>query len=134
PRGTANRDFKRHKDGVFRLAWSPTLDTEIATSVYYGRYTPDFLPSEARCGVGVDGKATFGPFEVEGEYIVTKYNGITRVARGFANAVLERQLEAGTAPLNTVVDFELAGVDSTQQGYWVDVRLRFFTDYYRYRD
>src|SRR5437899_3467254 len=121
-RGTANLDFKRDKAGAFRLAWSPTLETEIATSVYYGRYTPDFLPSEALWGVGVDGKATFGPFEVEGEYIVTEYNGITRVARGFANAVLERQLEAGTAPLNTVVDFELAGLASTKQGYWLDLR------------
>src|SRR5213593_1404851 len=130
-RGTANLDFKRDKAGVFRLAWSPTLETEIATSVYYGRYTPDFLPSEALWGVGVDGKATFGPFEVEGEYIVTEYNGITRVARGFANAVLERQLEAGTAPLNTVVDFELAGLASTKQGYWLDLRYRFFPDFLR---
>ena len=130
-RGTANLDFKRDKAGVFRLAWSPTLETEIATSVYYGRYTPDFLPSEALWGVGVDGKATFGPFEVEGEYIVTKYNGITRVARGFANAVLERQLEDGTAPLNTVVDFELAGLASTKQGYWLDLRYRFFPDFLR---
>src|SRR5213593_4121415 len=130
-RGTANLDFKRDKAGAFRLAWSPTLETEIATSVYYGRYTPDFLPSEALWGVGVDGKATFGPFEVEGEYIVTEYNGITRVARGFANAVLERQLEAGTAPLNTVVDFELAGLASTKQGYWLDLRYRFFPDFLR---
>ena len=130
-RGTANLDVKRDKAGAFRLAWSPTLETEIATSVYYGRYTPDFLPSEALWGVGVDGKATFGPFEVEGEYIVTKYNGITRVARGFANAVLERQLEAGTAPLNTVVDFELAGLASTKQGYWLDLRYRFFPDVLR---
>jgi len=130
-RGTANLDFKRDKAGAFRLAWSPTLETEIATSVYNGRYTPDFLPSEALWGVGVDGKATFGPFEVEGEYIVTEYNGITRVARGFANAVLERQLEAGTAPLNTVVDFELAGLASTKQGYWLDLRYRFFPDFLR---
>src|SRR5207245_5777184 len=69
--------------------------------------------------------------EVEGEYIVTKYNGITRVARGFANAVLERQLEAGTAPLNTVVDFELAGLASTKQGYWLDLRSRFVPDFLR---
>ena len=130
-RGTANLDFKRDKAGAFRLAWSPTLETEIATSVYYGRYTPDFLPSEALWGVGVDGKATFGPFEVEGEYIVTEYNGITRIARGFANAVLERQLETGTAPLNTVVDFELAGLASTKQGYWLDLRYRFFPDFLR---
>jgi uncharacterized protein YifE (UPF0438 family) len=130
-RGTANLDFKRDKAGALRLAWSPTLESEIAASVYYGRYTPDFLPSEALWGVGVDGKATFGPFEVEGEYIVTRYNGITRVARGFANAVLERALESGTAPLNTTVDFELAGVASTKHGYWLDLRYRFFPDVLR---
>ena len=62
---------------------------------------------------------------------MTEYNGITRIARGFANAVLERQLEAGTAPLNTVVDFELAGLASTKQGYWLDLRYRFFPDFLR---
>jgi len=130
-RGTANLDFKRDKAGAFRLAWSPTLESEIGASVYYGRYTPDFLPSEALWGAGIDGKATFGAFEIEGQYILTTYNGIQRVARGFANAVLERQLETGTAPLNSTIDFELAGLASTKHGYWLDLRYRFFPDFLR---
>jgi len=130
-RGTANLDFKRDKAGAFRLAWSPSIGQEIGGSVYYGRYTPDFLPSEALWGVGLDGKATMGSFEIEGEYIVTRYNGIRRVARGFADAVADRQIETGVTPLNTTVEFELAGLASTKHGYWVDLRYRFFPEFLR---
>lgn len=130
-RGTANLDLKRDKAGAFRLAWSPTLESEIAASVYYGRYTPDFLPSEALWGVGLDGKVALGDFEIEGEYILTRYNGITRVARGFASAVAEKQIATGLTPLNTTIDFELAELASTRHGYWLDLRYRFFPDVLR---
>src|SRR5262249_9036191 len=130
-RGTANLDFKRDKAGAFRLAWSPSLGQEIGGSGSYGRYTPDFLPAEALWGVGVDGKATFGNFEIEGEYILTRYNGINRVARGFADAVADRQIETGVTPLNTTIEFELAGLASTKHGYWVDLRYRFFPEFLR---
>jgi len=45
--------------------------------------------------------------------------------------VLERQLESGTAPLNSTIDFELAGLASTKHGYWLDLRYRFFPDFLR---
>jgi hypothetical protein len=129
-RGTANIDLKRDKAGALRVAWSPTLGDEIGASVYYGRYTPDFLPSEALWAVGLDGKLTLGPFEIEGEYVLSHMNGIRRVARGFADAVAEREFAAGT-PLDVVVEFELAGLADTKHGYWLDFRYRFFPDFLR---
>jgi hypothetical protein len=128
-RGTANLDIKRDKAGAFRLAWSPAIGHEIGASVYYGRYTPDFLPSEAIWAVGLDGKFTLGPFEIEGEYIRTHFNRIRNVARGFAQAVAEKQIAAGTAPLDVAVEFELAGLASTKHGYWLDLRYRFWPEF-----
>src|SRR5215510_1450048 len=130
-RGTANIDVKKDKAGALRVFWSPSIGNEIGTSVYYGRYTPDFLPSEAVWSVSGDGKLTFGPFEVEGEYVYTRWNGIKRVAQGFANAVAEQELASGTAPLDVVVEFELAGLADSKQGYWLDLRYRFFPDFLR---
>jgi hypothetical protein len=129
-RGTANIDLKRDKAGAFRLGWSPEPATDIGVSTYYGRYTPDFLPSEAVWAIGLDGKTAFGPFEIEGEYILTHYDGIRRVARGFAAAVANREFTAGT-PLEVAVEFELAGLADTKHGYWVDLRYRFFPDFLR---
>lgn len=130
-RGTANVDVKRDKAGALRLAWSPALGQELGLSGYYGRYTPDFLPSESVWAISADGKATFGPFEIEGEYVYTRFGGINRVARGFAQAVAEREFSTGTAPLEATVDFELAGLADTKHGYWLDLRYRFFPDVLR---
>jgi hypothetical protein len=130
-RGTANIDVKKEKAVGARLGWSPALGYEVGASGYYGRYTPDFLPSEPLWVLGADGKATFGPFEIEGQYIYTRYEGIDRVAKGFARAVAEQEFEAGTAPLNTAVEFELAGLADHKHGYWLDLRYRFFPDFLR---
>ncbi|HEY3064914.1 MAG TPA: hypothetical protein VGL09_03935 [Methylomirabilota bacterium] len=130
-RGTANIDLKNEKAGAFRLAWSPAIGHEIGASAYYGRYTPDFLPSASVWSVSVDGKTTLGPFEIEGEYVLTRYDDILRVARGFARAVSERAFEAEVPPLTTTVEFELAGLAETKHGYWLDVRYRFFPDFLR---
>jgi hypothetical protein len=129
-RGTANLDLKRDKAGAVRLTWSPAPGHELGASAYYGRYTPDFLPSEALWSIAFDGKTTLGPFELEGQYVRTHFNNIRRVARGFADAVAEREFSSGT-PLDVVVEFELAGLAETKQGYWLDLRYRFFPDVLR---
>ena len=129
-RGTANIDLKRDKAGAVRLSWSPQPGDEVGVSGYYGRYTPDFLPSEAVWAIGLDGKKALGAFEIEGEYVLTHYDGIRRVARGFAAAVAERSLSSDT-PLDVTVEFELAGLADTKHGYWVDLRYRFFPDFLR---
>lgn len=104
--------------------------SELGASVYYGRYTPDFLPSESVWAVARDGKTMLGPFELEGQYVFTRYNGIEHVARGFPAAVANREFSAGT-PLEVTVEFELAGLADTKHGYWADLRYRFFPDVLR---
>ena len=75
---------------------------------------------------------TFGPFEIEGEYVRTQFDGITNVAKGFAQAVLDAtRSSSGTTPLESTIEFELAGLASVKQGYWIDLRYRFFPDFLR---
>jgi hypothetical protein len=128
-RGTANLDLKRDKAGAARVAWSPAIGQELGLSGYFGRYTPDFLPSESIWAIGVDGKTTLGKFELEGEYVRTRFGGIERVARGFAQSVADRKVETGLAPLNTTIEFELAGLAATKQGYWLEGRYRFWPEF-----
>jgi hypothetical protein len=130
-RGTADIDVKHGKAVGARVAWSPGLGDEIGVSMYYGRYTPSFLPSEAIWSAAVDGKKTFGPFEIEAQYVYTRFQGIDRVVRGLANQVLEQALETGLSPVNTTIEFELAGLADTKHGYWVDLRYRFMPDFVR---
>jgi hypothetical protein len=130
-RGTANLDVKKEKAFAARLGWSPSIGNDFGISGYFGRYTPDFLPSENLYSVSADGKMTFGPFEIEGEYVRTHFGGITKVATGFAQSVLSKEIAAGTEPLESAIDFELAGLADTKQGYWLEGRYRFFPDFLR---
>jgi hypothetical protein len=130
-RGTADIDSKHGKAVGARVAWSPGLGDEIGVSMYYGCYTPSFLPSEAVWSAALDGKKTFGPFEIEAQYVYTRFQGIDRVVRGLANQVFEQALESGLSPVNTTIEFELAGLADTKHGYWVDLRYRFMPDFVR---
>ena len=130
-RGTANLDVKKEKAFAARLGWSPSIGNDFGMSGYFGRYTPDFLPAENLWSVSADGKVTLGPFEIEAEYVRTHFGGITRVARGFAQSVLSNEISSGTEPLESTIDFELAGLADTKQGYWLDLRYRFFPDFLR---
>jgi hypothetical protein len=130
-RGTANLDVKGGKAGAIRIGWSPTIGADFGVSGYFGRYTPDFLPSESLYAIGADGKVAFGPFEVEAEYVHTHFNNVKNVARGFAQAVNNAAISAGTAPLDSTLEFELSQLADTKQGYWLDLRYRFFPDFLR---
>ena len=130
-RGTANLDVKGGKAGAARIGWSPRIGTDFGISGYFGRYTPDFLPSENLYSVSADGKMAFGPFEIEAEYVYTHFNNISKVARGFAQAVNNSAISAGTAPLDSTVEFELSQLADTKHGYWLDLRYRFFPDFLR---
>jgi hypothetical protein len=87
-RGTFSDDLKSGKAIATRWAYSPWVGDEIAASFYWGRYTPDFLPNRPVFSLALDGKKSFGPFEIEGEYVNTQWSGVGRVARGFARRVL----------------------------------------------
>lgn len=127
--GTFANDLKEAKAIAGRLVYSPKLGYELAASAYFGQYTPDFLPDENLSAAGLDGLATFGPFELEGEYILTHFGGVRRVARGFAEVVRDRSsaVPSSASPnFEAEVEFELANLASTKHGYWLEGRYSFW--------
>lgn len=133
-RGTAGIDLKDAKAVTGRLAWSPVPGREIGGSFYAGRYTPEFLASETLVGFGGDGLFTLGPFEAEAQYLYTHFGNVPGVARSFARVVRDRAVftPSSTDPnFETEVEFELADLVSTKQGYWIELRYRLFPEWLR---
>jgi hypothetical protein len=128
-RGTFSDDLKTGKSIATRWAYSPSLGDEIAASLYWGRYTPDFLSNQPVFSFAVDGKKTWGPFEIEGQYVNTQWSGVRKVARGLAQKAITAESEAEIGDLETEVEFELANLANRKQGYWVDFRYRFWPDF-----
>jgi hypothetical protein len=124
--GTFGSDVKDAKAVTGRLAWSPVLGHEIAASGYFGQYTPDFLGEEDVWSVAGDGRTGWGPFELEGEYVYTKFEGIQNVARQFARRALQHESEGEVGAVETEVEFELANLARAKQGYWLEGRYRFW--------
>jgi hypothetical protein len=124
--GTFGSDVKNAKALTGRLAWSPALGHEIAASGYWGQYTPDFLGREDVWSLGLDGKTGFGPFEVEGEYVFTRFEGLNSVARQLASVAAESEQSIEGPELESVVKFDLTNISRDRQGYWLDLRYRFW--------
>lgn len=120
------RDLKDEKAVAGRVAISPALGQELAVSGYFGRYTPDFLDGEDLWSVGIDGLTTHGPFELEGQWVYTRFHGIGDVARGLARVARDRKAEGGDPELETEVELELASLARRRQGYWLEARYRFW--------
>jgi len=124
--GTFGSDVKEGKAVTGRLAFSPALGHEVAGSWYWGQYTPDFLDNEDVWSLGFDGKTGVGPFEFEGQYIFTHFDGIEGVARNLARIARDSESEFENPDLETEVEFELSGLARNKQGYWIDARYRFW--------
>ena len=100
-----------------------------AASGYYGQYTPDYLGNEDLFIVGLDGLTGRGPFELEGEYVYTQFDGTSTVARNLARVALDQSTEAGNDGLETEVEFELANLARSKQGFWLEGRYRFWPSF-----
>ena len=124
--GTFSSDVKEGKAVTGRLAFSPLLGHEVAGSWYWGQYTPDFLDHEDVYSLGFDGKTGWGPFELEGQYVFTHFDGIEGVARSLARIARDSEVEFENPDLETEVEFELSGLARNKQGYWIDGRYRFW--------
>jgi hypothetical protein len=124
--GTFGSDVKNGKAVAGRLAWSPRLGHELGGSGYFGQYTPDFLGSENLWSLAFDGKSLLGPLELEGEYVYTRFDGTNSVARQLARTALDQETNGADPTLETTVEFELANLARTKQGYWIDLRHRFW--------
>ena len=124
--GTFNLDTKDSKALTGRFAVSPSLKGEMAGSFYWGRYTPDFLPSEDVYSLSADGRWDFGIVEVEGEYVFTHFGGVEDVARGLAKSAIFNESELENDAVEHEVEFELANLATDKQGYWIELRHRFW--------
>jgi hypothetical protein len=127
--GTFGSDVKDSKAVTGRLAWSPLLGHEIAASGYYGQYTPDWLAKEDLWALAADGKTGWGPFELEGEYVYTHFEGIKNVARSLARRAIQQESESEAGNVETEVEFELANLARAKQGYWLEGRYRFWPSF-----
>ena len=128
-RGTFSDDVKSGKSIGTRWAYSPWLGDEIAASFYWGRYTPDYLPNRPVFSFAVDGKKTWGPFEIEGQYVHTRWGGVRSIANGLARRAISSESEGEVDDIETEVEFELANLATSKQGYWFDFRYRFWPEF-----
>jgi hypothetical protein len=124
--GTFGTDVKEGKAVTGRVAYSPFLGHEIGGSWYWGQYTPDFLDNEDLWSLAADGKTGWGPFEFEGQYVYTHFDGIENVARSLARVARDSEVEFENPNVETEVEFELSGLARAKQGYWIDGRYRFW--------
>jgi hypothetical protein len=127
--GTFDTDVKDAKSFTGRVALSPALGHEIGASWYFGRYTPSFLPDEKLWSLAGDFKSVFGSLELEGEYVFTHFGGVRNVATGLARVAREQESEFENPSLETEVEFELANLATSKQGYWLDLRYRFWPSF-----
>jgi hypothetical protein len=127
--GTFGSDVKDAKAFTGRLAWSPRLGHEVAASGYFGQYTPDFLANEDLWSVAADGRTGYGPFELEGQWVYTRFEGIPNVARRFAESALQHESESEAGTVETEVEFELANLATSKHGYWLEGRYRFWPEF-----
>jgi hypothetical protein len=128
-RGTFSDDLKTGKAVATRWGYSPWLGDEIGVSLYWGRYTPDFLPDRPVFSFALDGKKTWGAFEIEGQYVHTHWSDVYGVARGLARRAITSESEAEIGDVETEVEFELANLASRKHGYWIDFRYRFWPEF-----
>jgi len=129
--GTFSKDVKGAKALAGRVAWQPLAGQEIALSFYRGRYTPDFLKNRAVDSFAVDGIARILGFEIEGEYVYTRFHGLGDVARDFARNALhsERANASADDPLvESEIAFQMKGIAQRKHGYWIELRRPFWPD------
>jgi hypothetical protein len=119
-------DVKDSKAVAGRLAFSPALGHEIAGSFYYGQYTPDFLGHEDLWSLGLDGRTGYGPFELEGEGLFTRFEGTGNVAVNLANAARDQSSVSSDPSVEKEIEFELAQLARNKYGYWLEARYRFW--------
>lgn len=120
------QDVKDSKAAAGRLAFSPALGHEVAGSFYYGQYTPDFLSEEYLWSFGLDGRTGYGPFELEGEALFTRFENVDGVAASFAQAARDQSSVSSDPSVVQEVEFELANLARNKYGYWLEMRYRFW--------
>jgi hypothetical protein len=115
--------------GTWRLAYSPTLNAEIAVSGYQGKYTPEFMDpvTDNINALGLDGQYKRGSLAIEGEIIDTDFGNTDRVVQAFIDTVTG---STGIPPLvgaeGTETEFTIKNLDSGRNGFWLEGRYSFW--------
>lgn len=114
---------------AWRLAMSPKLGHEVAFSGYHGRYTPDYLVETGWVNtLAFDGKTTLGNFEVEGEFIYTKFGNHRGVLNDIALQLVDaaaKTTSSETAAIELETEGEFKGpFTKSRKGFWVDFKYR----------
>ena len=114
---------------TWRAALSPRIGHEIALSGYHGRYTPDYLTRKPWVHtIAVDGKTTWGSFEIEGEFAHTRFNGFRRVLDDIALQFVDsaaKTFSEETSILESEVETGFAGpLTESRKGFWIDFKYR----------
>ncbi len=130
--GTFGQDIKDAKAVTGRVAFSPALGHEIGLSGYWGRYTPDFLPSHSITSLGFDFLSQFKGFAAEGEFIYTNFGGMDAMLTEFASVVgnTEAEVSSEDSPdLETKIAFKPSSLVENKMGYWLEFRYSFRPDW-----
>jgi hypothetical protein len=122
-------DVKDAKAVAGRIALSPKLGQEIAGSWYCGQYTPDFLGHQDLWSVAADGRASHGPFELEGEGVFTRFEGTPQVAAALAQAAIDQSRQSNDATVTSEAEFELSSLARNKYGYWLEARYHFWPEF-----
>ena len=116
---------------TWRFGYSPRIGHELAISGYHGEYTPAYLLVDSWIhAAGVDGRSTFGNFEVEGEFVYTDFGRMESALGDLARQAVDAVAATSgteTTTLESEVEAGLAGPLTNQRyGYWVDLKYRFW--------
>ncbi len=116
---------------TWRFGYAPRIGHELAISGYHGEYTPPYLLVDSWIhAAGVDGRTTFGNFEVEGEFVYTDFGQMEAALSDLAFQAVDAIANTSTgetATLESEVEAGLAGPMTNQRfGYWIDLKYRFW--------
>ncbi|MFQ5883348.1 MAG: hypothetical protein ACE5I9_12925 [Candidatus Methylomirabilales bacterium] len=131
-RGPFDQDLNENKAFAGRITYGPSIGNEVGLSGYVGGYAPEFLDGQTVWSTALDGKVTLGPFELEGEYVFTRWNGVKSVARDFAEVARDSAVEikgVDSPDLEVEIEFELENLADYKHGYWIDLRYRFWPSF-----
>lgn len=107
-----------------RIMISPALGTEIAISGYVGEYTPGYLERGASMyTLGFDGMHKFGPVQLEGEFLYTRFGNLRQVLGDIASVAVDQSTEttsSETADLEAEIELEVKGLSEERYGFWLD--------------
>lgn len=128
--GGFSADLNGNKAYTGRIAYSPFLGAEIGGSFYVGQYTPDFLGiNKYITAFGGDTKLTFGPFDIEAEYIYTHFQGAEEAVKRFAELTVNSEVEGEIDDLVVELAFKPTLIAKNKQGFWLSLTYHFWPEF-----